>query len=89
MFYLSDTKCDGGNYLYQLFKPPFSTWVDGNMNTLKLCSSNQSNFLYALGPWSGTSAGSAEPIRVGFMRASDNTLVEAYQSGNSWVVAEY
>ena len=96
LFYLSDTACTGGNYIYQKIKEsigPFQgTWRDGTLNVQRICSSSESNLLFALeSRTAGPQLTTAGPIRVGYMAANTNLLSEAWKDSSSttWNTAPY
>ena len=90
IFYLSKAECPGGNYLYEYQKGPFFGWQNGSLNALQICSSNQSNLLYALEPRAASASSTTTgPIRVGYMAANTNYLSEVYESGTSWTAVAY
>lgn len=91
LFYISNTECSGGNYLHELYNDPYHGWVDGPLNKQQFCSPSSSNFLYAIGGQrSGLGPNQPQsPMRVGYMRANDNALVEANIASGTWATAQF
>ena len=92
IFYLSAQTCPGGNYLYQSSSVIGQAWHDGDLNALRICSSQHSNLLYAIGTYQCTQEASTCPIRVGYMEAGTGYLKEAYEvyaNGITWSTTTY
>ena len=70
------------------------TWQNGQLTSLEICVSSDTNLLYALQPIAGLTSGQAGygVFRVGYVHANTDYLCEAYYNltGNDvWVASCY
>ena len=92
LFFVSNTPCGNGNgnTVVEYYFDSTQGWIPGQLQSDAIvCSETNSNLLYALGPIGITGGQDSNTYRVGFVRAFDGTLGEAYYQGGKWTGVQY